>query len=175
MRNLSPEGCLTNERWAVIKEWPNYAVSDHGRIMRLTSGHGAVAGKILATFLVTGYLSVNLLHSGKRKSVRVHRLVAEAFIDNRDNLPEVNHVDADRANANYSNLEWVSRSGNRYHAYKTGNLSAVGSKNGYSKLTEDTVLDIRSLGESDNALARRFGVSLATIKDVKSRRTWTHI
>jgi hypothetical protein len=166
---------LTEERWATIDKWPNYAVSDHGRIKRLTSRNNAVAGKILAAFLVAGYLSVNLLHGGKRESVRVHRLVAEAFIDNPEGLPEVNHIDTDRANAHYSNLEWVSRSGNRYHAYKTGNLSAVGSKNGYSKLTEEAVLEIRSLGGSDKALAHKFGVSVATIKDVKSRRTWTHV
>lgn len=96
---------MTDERWATIEEFPNYAVSDHGRVKRLTTRNNAVAGKVLATFLVDGYLSVNLLHAGRRESVRIHRLVAEAFIDNPDELPEVNHIDTNRANAYFKNLE----------------------------------------------------------------------
>ena len=49
-----------------------------------------------------------------------HRLVAEAFIPNPDNLPEVNHIDSNRANNHVSNLEWVTHSGNMKHAYHKG-------------------------------------------------------
>ena len=53
-----------------------------------------------------------------RKNVSVHRLVAEAFIPNIDNLPHVNHKDGDNNNNRIDNLEWCSRSENVKHAYK---------------------------------------------------------
>lgn len=56
-----------------------------------------------------GYRFVVLTKDGKPKSCAVHRLVAEAFLDNPDNLPEVNHKDENPANNNVSNLEWCTR------------------------------------------------------------------
>lgn len=50
----------------------------------------------------------------------VHRIVAEAFIPNPENLPEVNHIDSNRANNNVDNLEWVTHSGNMKHSYGKG-------------------------------------------------------
>ena len=49
---------------------------------------------------------------------KVHRLVAQTFIPNPDNLPEINHLDCDRANNNVDNLEWCTYSYNNYHMYK---------------------------------------------------------
>ena len=176
MRNMSTESSMTDERWAVIEEWPNYAVSDHGRVKRLTSRANGKAGTLLKPFMNNvGYFTVHLSHGPKRAIKTIHRLVAAAFIENPDGLPEVNHIDANRGNPHFKNLEWVTSSGNRYHAYKTGGLCAIGSKNGHSKLTEEAVLDIRSFSGHKKVLASKFGVSVATVNDVLARRTWTHI
>lgn len=168
------------EQWKVIGGYPNYAVSNFGRIKRLTSRNNAVAGKILKTHIAsTGYPMVNLLNEHGRRHVLVHRLVAEAFLAKPAEACEVNHIDANRAHNHISNLEWVTSSGNRLHAYQTGGLSAKGEKNGYSKLTEDGVREIRSawpLNRTQQAtLAARLGVSTATVRDVAARRTWAHI
>jgi hypothetical protein len=167
------------EQWKQILDWPNYAVSDRGRIKRLTTRNSGVAGAILSQFLVSGYPSVNLTDSGKRKSVRVHRLVAEAFLPKQAGATEVNHIDASRSNNDLLNLEWVSASGNRKHGYDHGANAAEGERNGYSKLTEDNVRVIRAtrpLTKSVQAeLADQFGVSMATVRDVAARRTWAHI
>lgn len=56
-----------------------------------------------------GYLLVNLCKNGKVKTFKVHRLVAEAFLPNPDNLPEVNHKDENKQNNVVSNLEWCDR------------------------------------------------------------------
>lgn len=162
------------EEWRVIADWQNYAVSSMGRVKRLTTRNSGVAGAILAQFLIAGYPSVNLSGGVRRKSVRVHRLVAEAFIPNEDGGTEVNHIDAGRTNNQVANLEWVSASGNRLHAYTHGKLRAEGESNGYSKLTEIAVGEIRR-GGVEAALAARFSVSVRTIRDVRARRTWQHV
>ena len=63
-----------------------------------------------------GYLYIRLTKDGKSKAFRVHRLVAEAFIDNPSNLPQVNHIDFNRTNNNVNNLEWVTPQDNTNHS-----------------------------------------------------------
>lgn len=76
-------------------------------------------GKILKTSIDNhGYLQVNLSKNGKVKRFHVHRLVAEAFIPNPQNKPQVNHIDGNRANSNKNNLEWVTDRENKIHAWK---------------------------------------------------------
>lgn len=69
---------------------------------------------------IHGYLSVKLWIKGKTKNVQVHRVVAKAFIENKNNYPCVNHIDGDKTNNSITNLEWCSYSQNSRHAYKIG-------------------------------------------------------
>ena len=66
------------------------------------------------------YLLVHLCKDGIRKCKKVHRLVAEAFIENPLNKPYVNHKDGNKKNNNVDNLEWVTPSENNIHACKLG-------------------------------------------------------
>lgn len=175
------EGCLTEE-WRPVEGWPDYEVSNLGRIKRVTR-YRSKAGAIRKNILLksTGYLAITLTHrSGARKMLLVHRLVAKAFLPPPSSPDmEVNHKDTDRTNPRADNLEWVTRSENRQHGYDVGFCDAVGEANGYSKLTNAAVLEIRRLAKADQsnwaALAARFGVSKATIRDVVTGRTWTHL
>jgi hypothetical protein len=114
------------EEWRDIKGYEGlYQVSNLGRVKSLSrtierSKYGSifVSEKILSTNSTKGYLYVSLCKCGKQKRVRVHRLVAEAFIPNQDNLPEVNHKDENKENNAVSNLEWCT---NKYNCnYGTG-------------------------------------------------------
>lgn len=67
-----------------------------------------------------GYLHILLCKDGKCKTYSVHRLVAEAFIPNPDNKPQVNHINGDKGNNCVNNLEWVTQGENNKHAYKIG-------------------------------------------------------
>ena len=67
-----------------------------------------------------GYLSYHMKWHGKTYPRRIHRLVAEAFIPNPDNLPEVNHKDGNKHNNNVDNLEWITKSDNMKHGFKNG-------------------------------------------------------
>lgn len=76
-----------------------------------------------------GYYRVTLAWKGKKKQVYVHRLLANHFIPNVDDLPQVNHKDGDKLNNNLDNLEWVTHKENTVHAYKNGLIDvACGSK-----------------------------------------------
>ena len=84
-------------------------VLDNGRIYEKP-----IAGKQMKQSLHTkGYKTVALTKDGKTKTVYVHRIVAEAFIENPDNLPMVNHKDEDKTNNFVENLEWCTASYNR--------------------------------------------------------------
>lgn len=84
-------------------------VMDNGRIYEKP-----IAGKQMKQSLHTkGYKTVSLTKDGKTKTVFVHRIVAEAFIDNPDNLHFVNHKDEDKTNNFLENLEWCTPSYNR--------------------------------------------------------------
>ena len=100
--------------WKEISDIPNYLVSTSGQIRRQGSSidHSVRDRK--------GYLVTDLYINGNRYTKRVHRLVAEAFIPNPDNKPEVNHKDGDRHNNAASNLEWVTKTENCRHAWDTG-------------------------------------------------------
>ena len=65
-----------------------------------------------------GYLKIQLMKDGKRKSFFIHRLVAEAFLSNPDNKPEVNHINSNRQDNRLENLEWVSTSENALHRWR---------------------------------------------------------
>ncbi len=67
-----------------------------------------------------GYIRVELWSDGKGKKYLLHRLLAQAFIPNIHNKPQVNHVDGCKTNNALSNLEWVTQSENQIHAYRTG-------------------------------------------------------
>ena len=77
-------------------------------------------GRILKPEIRRGYYSVDLMKNGKRYKFRVHRLVAEAFIPNPDNLPMVNHKDEDRLNNIASNLEWCDNTYNSQYPNDLG-------------------------------------------------------
>lgn len=85
----------------------------------------------------SGYVILNLNHFGKSVSCRLHRLLAETFIPNPQNLPDVNHIDGNKSNNDISNLEWVSTRENSTHAFlmrkKTSQYSGVSWSSAKSK------------------------------------------
>lgn len=92
-----------------------YAINNAGKVLSL------LTDQYLETAVDTkGYLTVNLYKNGTRKTKRVHNLVANLFVPNPDNLPVVNHIDGNKKNPHYTNLEWTSYSENTRHAHRTG-------------------------------------------------------
>ena len=99
-----------------------YEVSNLGNVRsceHFTNGHHLMS-RVLRQNLSNRYLHVKLYKSQAKRSLRVHRLVAMAFVPNPDDKPQVNHIDGNRFNNSASNLEWCTSSENMIHAIKTG-------------------------------------------------------
>lgn len=106
------------EIWKPIKGYEGlYDVSNLGNIRSLP--RNTTKGKILKPQKDTNnYMMVGLVKDKKTKFKRIHRIVAETFLDNINNLPEVNHKDGNKKNNNVNNLEWVTSKENIHHAIK---------------------------------------------------------
>lgn len=106
------------EEWKQVKDHPKYSISNYGRVRNTETG------KILTPNIrskTSHYLYVNFSYGYKNLVKKnIHRLVAEAFVPNPDNKPEVNHIDGNKQNNMVDNLEWVTTSENALHAYSMG-------------------------------------------------------
>ena len=103
-----------NEIWKAVKGYEGlYEVSNLGRVKSLPRNGTVLCKKILKYSLdKCGYRQVILSKNNVRKSAKIHRLVAEAFLQNENNFPSINHKDENKQNNDVSNLEWCSHSYN---------------------------------------------------------------
>lgn len=120
------------EIWKDIEGFEgHYQISNYGRVKSLARRTGAahecnLEDKILSPIekrekgQKQGYLFVNLFKKNKGTLSYVHRLVAQAFIDNPENKKTVNHKDGNKHNNHVDNLEWNTNKENNMHAIKTG-------------------------------------------------------
>lgn len=178
----------------VVEEWESvdgyegtYEVSNLGNVRsvdrEIVYSNGnvvACSGKPKkATVDKYGYKYVSLYLNQKHEQGMVHRLVAEAFLDNEHNKPQVNHIDGDKLNNSSENLEWVTSQENMTHAKENGLLESVSGEGHYrSKLDNTKVREIRRRagnGERYQDLGDEFGVVKSTIGFIVNRKTWKHV
>ena len=125
-----------SEVWRDIEGYEGlYQVSDQGRVKSLErkvprgNGEQTVKERILKPGMDRGgYLIVDLCDGGKRKHFKVHRLVCQAFHDNPENKPCVNHIDENKTNNAASNLEWSTAKENCNHGTRNERVAKVRSK-----------------------------------------------
>jgi len=129
-----------------------------------------------------GYVQLTIYPNKKRTAFTVHRLVAECYISNPYNLPEVNHDDCNKTNNHVSNLYWCTHPENIKHAVKMNVIkSKKGIDNPNSKLTKEQVKWIREnyiprhKEVSIRALSRKFQVSEFAIQAVINHKTYKNI
>lgn len=118
------------ERWKAIKGFEGlYEVSDLGNIKSLNYNHTIGNVKLLKPVKNKGdYFQVTLYKDKIQFIKKIHRLVAQAFIPNPENKPQVNHIDGNKQNNTVSNLEWTTSQENVIHSWE----------NGLSVMTEET-------------------------------------
>lgn len=126
-----------------------------------------------------GYLLVGLSRGMKVTTVKVHRLVAAAFISAPPTIDaQVNHLDCVKAHNAVSNLEWCTRQENHRHAVDAGRLDGTISPKRGKKLTADEVRGIRAArlsGETVKSIASRFGVARETAGKILRGQIWVRV
>lgn len=171
------------EEWKKILSG-DYEVSSEGRVKRVTAASGTQAGKILRPIVVTGskgkypYHQITLSVGSVRRSFKLHRLVALAFLGPQPDGAHVNHKDGNTFNNCVSNLEYVTPLENAQHASNLG-LLVRGEEHDSAKLTEDQVEEIRRRYYIENAtireLASDYGLTVGTVHPLIKFKTWRHV
>lgn len=158
------------EIWKKIKALENYSVSSEGQVRNDKTERIFKLGKDKK-----GYIRITI----QGKVFRVHRLVAENFIENDEGKKEINHINGIKSDNRLENLEWVTSSENRKHALINGLASGLkGSSNPSVKLTELQVLKILNLSEKgilQNELASKFNCHQTTISKILSGTIWSEL
>lgn len=159
-----------------------YIVTDRGTVYSTDYMHTGKSKPLKTRLDKDGYVIVTIYLDGKRYDKKMHRLVAEAFIPNPKNKPEVNHKNGIKTKNSKRNLEWVTTFENLYHAWDTG-LSSFdnreGENNAYSKHTNQTIRKVCKALESNKLtikeISEKYGVSRATIEQILLGNQWTFI
>lgn len=129
-------------RMVEIKNFPDYLISDIGNVYSRKTGR---LYKMALNKKRTQYLEVGLLKNNKRFYKLVHRLVAEAFILNPENKPEVNHKNGNKTDNRVANLEWCTKSENIKHSFKVLNRkSSMFGRLGWNNPVSKPILQIKN-------------------------------
>lgn len=175
------------EEWKLIQSLPVtfYYVSNKGRVK--TIDHYDCAGRfkkgriVKQSFDRYGYkricfqLKVN--DEIKHYNKFVHRLVAEAFLDNPTRLNQVNHIDGNKEHNNVENLEWCNAKHNIKHAL-INKLRPTGEDTRQARFSNSEVLKIRNMlanGISQAKIAKYFNCPYSTIKNIARKRSWNYL
>ena len=182
------------EIWRDIEGYEGwYQVSNYGRVKSLarTVNYGDKSTRTQAEgFLnlrnsgnaLNGYFykSVILCKNKRRKQIKVHRLVAEAFVEKPEGCNVVNHLDNNPSNNAASNLEWTTIVGNNKHRHIQGRSSAPkGAAQGSSFLSEQGIEEIKNLlagkKHSQQQIADMYQVHQSHISRIKLGKAWAHL
>ncbi len=180
---------VQNEIWKLLPFSSKYSISNLGRLKSnqetIIDSNGVSRNRRERLMRITtdkaGYKYIVLRDNNKMKqTLRIHRLVASAFIPNPENLPIINHKDLNKSNNNVENLEWCTQLHNiRDFLSKSSQVYAHGEQSGASKLTNEEVLEIRRIKSSYKIgyrkLAKLFNVTDMTVIGIVKRKTWKHI
>lgn len=174
------------ELWKEIEGHPGYWVSSLGRVRSPRK-----ILKLDKRINNSGYIRTHIRTSrtrrcGHRKNEYLHRLVAIAFIPNPLKKPHVNHKNFNKLDNRVVNLEWVTSKENIVHSRDAGRYDSHskrlairfrGAGSLTAKLNECQVLEIRALAGfvCRKALAKKYSVSVPSIRSIQNRETWKHI
>lgn len=171
---------LPNERWQAIEGTNNrYFISTFGRLLTV-AWKGTDQTRLMKPALdARGYLRTMIIQHGRTGTVKLHRLVALAYLPNPLDLAQVNHKNGQKDDNRLENLEWMDGKQNVQHAFARTGRTMEGTKAPNAKLTEAQVLEIRAKYVprlySAPRLAKEYLISVPAVKAILQRRHWKHI
>lgn len=185
---------MLDEDWRVIAGFDDYAVHESGQVKRIKADcAGRYLGRVLKPSVNSGgYPHVTLARNGEHFNKKTANLVCEAFHGSKPSAShQVAHNNGNKADSSRGNVRWATPLENAQdkQAHGTvlrGDMHPAKTNPGYhkngaehhsSKLTEDSVREIRMLragGEKQTVLARKFGITQSSLWAVLNRKTWSH-
>ena len=150
------------EEWKEIKNCSGYKISTLGNVIgprgrkikiQKYKGHG-------------GYYFFRMPH--KKFTKTIHRLVADHFIDNPNNYPEVNHINGIKSDNALNNLEWCTRKQNMQHAHSTGLKSNKGNRKIFDDMQFAIIKECFQMNFTNVGIAKYFGCNQSTIAYIRN-------
>jgi hypothetical protein len=176
---------MAQEVWRSHKQFPRYEVSNQGRVRNLHAGPRYPVGYIhVGQIDHYGYPVVLLRINGKRKMVKIHRMVVTAFTGEIPPERQANHVNGIKTDNRVENLEIVTPSENIQHTFDVlGRVGAQtnpsrGERHGNARWKDQQIRDMRALyaqGTTQKDIAKRFKAARATVYYIVNRKTWAHV
>lgn len=174
---------LEGEEWRDVENWNNFMISNMGRVYskkrkRLDiyeHSNYRIGGMILKNTLTkSGYLVVSIFQDKRRILLKVHRMVATAFIPKVEGMDIINHKDGIKVNNKVENLEWCNQLHNNMHALKTGlRVNAMGEQSGVCNLKDKDILEaikLHNSGISDKEIAIKYKISLSHFRNILRKK-----
>ena len=171
-----------------IKGFSGYVINRNGKIRsidrftyhpRFENKKQFIEGKELKKQIdKDGYETVGLHNNNRLYTKRVHRLVAETFIQNPKNYPIINHKNSIRNDNRVDNLEWCNNSMNQKHSFMSGRRNNFGENHSHNKLTEKDVIEIITLfinGMNKRQISKSYNVNAQTIGNIFNGKSWSDI
>lgn len=157
MRKLTAD-----EIWKDIPNYEHlYKISNLGNVINCISKN-----ELKGSLSKNGYIYISLYKNKKRKTYKLHRLVAITFLENPNNKSQVNHIDGNKQNNKVSNLEWCTQSENQIHAFKNRlNYGRYGTENGHHRKIIQFDKNMNKLKEWDymTDAQNKLGINVANI------------
>ncbi len=134
-------------------------------------------GKLKTRIDADGYPSITVGDAKHRTCIRIHRIIAEQFVSNPNNLPEINHIDYNRANPSADNLEWTTHQDNITYSVRAGHYKNKhsGEQNGRAKTTWAEVKEIRSKYANNvpiSKITKEYNKPWSTVFNIVKNKTW---
>lgn len=168
-----------SEEWRPVVGYEGYySVSSLGNVRRDKPYKNTVVGKILKPAKVYGYHSVSLSKDCQSKSCRVHKLVCMAFIGERPEDCQINHLNGIKHDNRVDNLEYCTQSRNMKHAHSLGLLHQRGAKNNNARLTNEDAIRVKIMfknGMKDREVSDATGFNKNTLRGIRLGLYWKHI
>lgn len=165
-----------DEQWKPVVGFPNYEVSDHGRVRRAVAGAGSRIGKILKLKRDRrwNYYLACLSVSPIVRELQVHQMVMHAFVGPQSKGIEVRHLNGVATDNRLTNLAYGTKSDNMRDAIRHGTFPLLEDRPG-AKLTRAQAVEIYTSTESTTTLSKRYGVVGGVIRQVKLGETWRSV